>query len=188
MQSIRLIPWPETTWSAAGRIASRAPVPLSESGRNQAQTWGDELAAIGLAILYSSDERPSVEAACIIAERCRIQRKTLPGLAEVDAGLWDGLTQEELEHRFPKAYKKWCSDPCGICPPEGEDIDDAYQRLQGAIDIVRNKHNEGDIAVVLGPLAFALVRCILEAVEPAQVRTLMHDKPLRYPLEEPSGG
>ncbi len=182
MNSVVLIPWPQTTWSAAERIASRTPVPLDETGQTRARAWADEMANSGLNMLFSSGEQASVETAGIIAERCRAQRKTLSELAEVDAGLWDGLTVEELRRRDPKIYKRWRDDPSSICPPEGEGLNEAFQRLQGAFNRIARKPDGRPLGVVLGPLAFALVRCVVESVEPARVRSMMHDEPLRYQL------
>ena len=173
-----------TRWSEAGRIASRTPLPLSETGRDQARSWAEDLARGGLSMVYSSKELVSVETARIVADRAGAKRKTLPQLAEVDAGLWDGLTNEELERRHAKIFKRWCDDPASVRPPGGEDVAEAFDRLREPVERVTRKKVDRSVGMVLGPLAFALVRCMIESEEPARVRAMMHDGPLRYDLTE----
>lgn len=184
MSWLVLIPWPETTWSAADRIVSRTPLPLTEAGRAQAVAWADELAAPGLSTVYSSDERASVETARIVGDTCRARHRIRRELAEVDAGLWEGLTTEELKRRYPKIFKRWYDDPSCVCPPEGEDVQDAAARLRESLDRVVRKHTGENLAVVLGPLAVALVRCLVESVEFAGARSLIRHEPLQYKLPD----
>ena len=180
MNSFVLIPWPETVWSAVDRIATRTPLPLTDVGQTQARAWAEGLAGVGLSVIYSSDERTSVETARIVANSCRARHRMMPVLAEVDAGLWEALTTDELRRRYPKIFKRWYDDPSSVCPPEGEDLEDARERLRESLARVVRKHSGENVAVVLGPLAFALARCVIESVEPARARSLIHDKPLRY--------
>jgi broad specificity phosphatase PhoE len=180
-----LVPWPETSWSAAGRVAGATPLPLTKTGHEQALSWCQELAAVGLSAVYSSSEPASVETARALSRRFRARHKQMAGLAEVDAGLWDGLTTAELKRRFPKIFKRWYDDPSSVCPPEGEDVAEASERLKAALERIVGKHDDGNAAVVLGPLAFALVRCLMESASLSQLRAFMRDRPVRYSL---SGG
>ena len=183
MNFLLLIPWPQTGWSEAGRIASRTPLPLSEAGSNQAHLWADGLANAGLDVVYSSKERVSIETARIVAEHTGAKHKTVPEFAEVDAGLWDGLTAEELKRLYPKVFKKWHDDPASIRPPKGEDVVEAFERLQGPFERITRKQSARSMGLVLGPVAFGLVRCMVESLEPSGVRGMMHDAPLRYELD-----
>ena len=180
MSTLVLIPWPETTWSAAGRVAGRTPVPLSDAGRSQARLWGEGLAVPGLSTVYSSDEQAATETARIVADPSRARHKSMADFAEVDAGLWDGLTIEELKRRYPKVFKRWYEDPSAVCPPEGERLADAYERLHESVSKVVRKQGDRSVAVVLGPLALALTRCALEHAELSNIRSLMSPEPIYY--------
>lgn len=180
LDALYLIPWPQTIWSESDRIASSTPLPLSDSGTSVAQAWADELAESGINLIYSSDEQTSLETAEIIAKKCGRKSKILAELKEVDAGLWDGLTTEELKRRYPKIFKKWLTDPSSVCPPEGEEIYEVYLRLKGALEWIIWKQAAHRVAIVLGPLAFGLIRCMIDSVEPDKMRSLIQDKPVRY--------
>jgi probable phosphoglycerate mutase len=165
-------------------MASWTPLPLTETGREQARAWAERLGVLELRLVLSGEERTSVETARIVASRCRIQHRVMQPLAEVDAGLWEGLTTEELKLRFPKVFKRWCDDPSCVCPPEGEDLEAAQARLRQALDQVMHKYSNRNLAVVLGPLALAVVRCIAESVELERTRSLIADDLLRYEIAE----
>ena len=182
MISLVLIPWAETAWKAAGRLAGRTSLPLTEGGRDEVRGWSAMLAEPKLSTVYASSEQAAVEVAEIVAEKTGASRKTVADLAEVDVGLWDGLTAEELKRRYPKIYKKWHSDPASVSPPEGEALTDAFARLRQALEKLMRKQDDRCVAVVLGPLAFALVRCWAESVELTELRSMTHDSPLRYEL------
>lgn len=184
MNTLVLIPWAETTWSAAGRIAGRTPLPLTDAGRSQARAWADQMVSLRIDVVYSSDEQTSVETARIVAARTGAQRKTVAELTEVSVGLWNGLTTEELKRRYPKSFKKWRSDPSSVCPPEGEDTEEAYQRVRRVLENLTRKSEGSCVGVVLGPLAFALARCWIESVELAKAHTMARDEPLCYELPE----
>ena len=87
-----------------------------------------------------------------------------------------------MKRRYPKVFKKWWGESTSVCPPEGESVEDAFQRLREAVERVTAQQGGRSLAVVIGPLAFALIRCMMESVEPAQMRSMMHPEPLRYQL------
>lgn len=180
LDALYLIPWPQTIWSESDRMASRTPLPLSDSGKEVAKAWAEELAESGINLVYSSDEQTSLETAEIIAKKCGRKCKVLAELTEVDAGLWDGLTTDELKRRYPKIFKKWLTDPSSVCPPEGEEIQEAYLRLKGVMEWIIWKQPAHRIAIILGPLAYGLIRCMIDSEEPDKIRSLIQDKPVRY--------
>ena len=155
-------------------------MPLTEAGRAQAQSWGEGLGSAEVTIVYSGPEQAAVETARVIARQCGGKSKAVEDLAEVDVGLWDGLAAESLKRSSPKAYKSWRDDPASICPPEGEDLKEAQDRLREGFGKLSKKHGDRSIAVVLGPLAFAITRCIVESGDLGNVRSLKNDEPVRY--------
>jgi broad specificity phosphatase PhoE len=138
------------------------------------------MVSLELQTVYSSEEQTSVETAQIVAARTGAERKTVAELAEVSFGLWKGLTTEDLKRRYPKTFKKWRNDPSSVCPPEGEDMEVAYQRLDKVFHKLTNKPEGSSTGVVLGPLALALARCRVELVELARAHQMAQDEPLRY--------
>jgi len=182
MTSIVLVPWGLTDWGAAGRLATRTPLPLSEAGLEQAVQWANELAGRELAAVYCGNESTSRETAVVLAERAEVRLRLLPGLAEVDLGLWDGLTSAQVESRFPRIYRRWIDDPAAVCPPDGECIATAADRIRQAVEQIVRKHQGATVAIVLGPIALSLARSHLEHGEPSRMHRLKATEPVWYRL------
>lgn len=182
MSSLVLIPWGKTPWSEEGRLSSKTPLSLTEEGRAQVGAWAQALAGHHLEKIYGSGEQTSGEVAKIIAQKSKARIKTAADLCEVDLGLWEGLTQEQLSRRYPKAFKRWREEPASVRPPEGESIPDASERLTSVLNEIARNTNGGTDAVVLAPIAFAIARCTLESAELSELTALQHDAPLCYNL------
>lgn len=184
MGSLVLVPVPETIWSAANRVVGCSPVPLSEKGNKQAGAWAVALAKENcrVSIIYCGDEQSAAQTAAKFTEVFGARVKKMSQLSEVSVGLIDGLSYDELKRRHPKLFKRWVDDPSSVTPPEGEALEDAKCRFRGVLDDISCKLDDRSIAVILGPLAFGVVRCMLESVELSQVRSMIQDAPLRYPM------
>ena len=184
MISIVLVPWGLTEWGASGRLATRTPMPLNEAGTRQAVQWANELAGRELTAVYCGDDPTARETGQVLAERAEVRLKPLPGLEEVDLGLWEGLTYAQVESRFPKIYRRWTEDPAAVCPPDGESLDSASERIQRAVRRVARKHKGGTVAIVLGPIALAVARSHLECGRPNHMHRMKSDQPVWYRLDE----
>ena len=183
MTSLVLIPWGETSWHAGGRLASRTPLPLTANGRAQAGQWGEALGARELSVIFASSEQASQETATLIAERSEAKRKHREGLEEIDFGLWEGLTEEQLNTRYSKLYKAWVDDPAAVCIPDGEDVAHAAERIAAALRQIVKKHRNGPVGAVLGPTVLALGRCEFENAPISRLREFIAEEPVWYELD-----
>ena len=77
-------------------------------------------------------------------------------------------------------FKRWWADPSAVCPPQGEELSAAQGRLKDAFERITRKHGDQNLALVLGPLALGIVRCLVESAELTDVRSMVPDRPLRY--------
>ena len=81
------------------------------------------------------------------------------GLRNLDLGLWQGKLIDEVKQKQPKIYRRWQEHPETVCPPEGEMIADAMQRVRGAIDKLLRKLRSGTVVLVVSEPLARLVRC-----------------------------
>ncbi|MCP4249526.1 MAG: histidine phosphatase family protein [bacterium] len=184
MTSVVLVPWGLTEWGLSGRLATRTPLPLNKAGLEQATQWAKEMAGRELAAVYCGDEPTSRQTADLLARCAEVRLRPSEELKEVDVGLWEGLTHAQVESRFPKLFRRWIEDPAAVCPPQGECVSDAANRVGPAVEQVLRKHKNQAVALVLGPITLAMARCHLEHDGPSRMHELMSAEPVWYRITD----
>jgi broad specificity phosphatase PhoE len=136
----------ESDWNRDGRWQGQADRPLTDRGLAQARSLADRLSEIELDAVYASDLRRARDTADIVARARRLEVHTLPGLREVDVGSWSGLTREQVQRRFPDAYRRWTAGDEGW--DEGETYEQMSARVVSAILELAANHAGGRVLVV----------------------------------------
>ena len=166
MGSILLAAAGATTWDEEERLLGSRSLPLSESGRQQVHDLARQLIDMPLRVIYTGNSRHCLESARILAQGHRCRVRCLDAFAEVNHGLWEGLSFCELERRYPRSYRAWLRDPSAVQPPDGETVAQAYGRLSGAIRWIVRRHREELVGVVAPNLLRALAQCCLRGRGP----------------------
>ena len=94
----------------------------------------------------------------------------VPGLEELDCGVWDGLSFDEIRARFPETYALRGDDPA-LPPPGGEDPTHAAERGLAALAALAER-TEGSLAVVAHAGINRAMLCMLMGRPIAAYRTL----------------
>ncbi len=163
-QLVLLLRSGRTAWDDEGRLQGRTDLPLSENGRTSfvagiPHALGED--EPGFTVIHHGPDEASKESATLVSERIGAKLKQVKGFGGMDVGLWDGLLESELTERYPRAFKQWHDDPLHVTPPEGETIPELADRLLSALVKIVDKSGEKPIAVVLRPIAFSLLACLL---------------------------
>ena len=161
MLQIALIRPGTTDYDAQGRIQGTLQVPLNDAALPALQTVSGELRQLSLTTIYSADCLPAIETAHQLAQHLEIKHKTLDQLPNVNHGLWQGLQVEDVRKKHPKVYRQWEELAENVCPPEGETLGQAKERLTAALKKVLKKHDHGVIGLVLPRPLFELAVCLL---------------------------
>ena len=115
----------ETVGHSSIRYYGRTDVALSDLGRRQMRAAREWLAArdgaSGFAPVFTSPLVRATEAARIIAGR-DAAAIAIEEFAEVDFGLFEGLTAEEIAKRYPEEFRRWNANRLApdFVYPEGE--------------------------------------------------------------------
>jgi broad specificity phosphatase PhoE len=150
------------------RLAGAFEVPLSPRGVEKARAAAGAVQLLGeAALVYHPPLGYAAEAGRLVSETLSVKARAAPDLAEPDMGLWQGLTEEELASRHPRAFEAFSRDARAVVPPEAEELDDARERLGRALLRIRRKHRreEKRVVVVAGELAFPLLVAAAEGKE-----------------------
>lgn len=163
MKKLILVRAGGTAWAQENRIQGTVPLPLSEEGKEALRQTAHEITEQQGEVLYSSGNESSGPTAEFLSQLCGLKTKKIPLFREVDCGLWQGLSIDEVKKRYGRAYKQWRGEPGSITPPEGECVSEALTRIKRALEALKRKNNSKCVVLVAAPLAAALVECALSA-------------------------
>ena len=161
MMRIVLIRPGSTEFDEQGRIKGTLSIPLSEQGARQVALAVDQLAQIGIDVVYTSPCESARQTAEAVAESLGVKLQPMEKLQNLNQGLWQGKLIEEVRQRQPKVYRQWQDHPETICPPEGEMLASARDRVQSVLGKIFKKRKAGVIALVVPEPLASLIRCYL---------------------------
>lgn len=151
-----------TVFDEAGRIKGSLDIPLSDKGVAQAEHLADALQTIKLDQLYVAPCMSAQMTAEKIAERHFCKIKTVEWLRNLDHGLWQGKLLSEVKRLQPTFYRQFQDNPADVCPPNGETVSQAFQRLQAPLNKLLRKHEGGRIGILVpDPLATIVHRSLI---------------------------
>lgn len=165
MTRIILIRPGSTDFDQQSRIQGTLDVPLNHQGKDQAHQAIAELTAQGIQIVYCSPCQSAEQTANLIADGLGIKAKAVRNLQNVNQGLWQGKLIDELKEKQKKVYRQWHEQPENVCPPEGEMLSSAQQRVKTALDKLIKKHNNSIVALVAPEPLTSLVHIYLEQTQ-----------------------
>lgn len=164
-----LIPCAASEWRDEGRLLGRVEVPASAEGERIAATWVDSLRPHGIELIYHSPDELATRTAKIVGKALGVKTKKLEDLAEVDMGLWAGLTECDLRKRYGSAHHELTEAPLHVSPPDGEGLAAAEERIATAVQRLLKKNGMQSIALVERPVSLALTRRVLQGGLESQI-------------------
>lgn len=163
MTSILLIRTGRTDFDDQQRVQGTLDLPLSEQGWQQVAALAEELNQYAVEAVYAGPERATQQTAELVAVSLQKKVKTKKHLHNLNLGLWQGMLIQDVKTKQPWIYKQWLEHPETVCPPDGETLQSARQRLQAELAKVTKKHKAGTVALVLAdPLASLLSHLLCE--------------------------
>jgi probable phosphoglycerate mutase len=105
----RIILWRhgQTSWNVERRVQGTPDVELTETGLAQARRAARLLASLGPDAIVSSDLQRAVRTAAELASLTGLDVTHDEALRETYAGVWQGLTHEEIVERHGEEYAAW---------------------------------------------------------------------------------
>ncbi|MDZ4656866.1 MAG: histidine phosphatase family protein [Bythopirellula sp.] len=163
MINILLVRAGKTDYDCQNRIQGVLDLPLSEEGWQKVAALAEELHQQSVDAIYAGPDQASQQTAELVSVSLQQKVKTNKDLHNLDLGLWQGMLIEDVKNKQPKVYKQWIEHPETVCPPEGESLSAAQDRLQTALDKITKKYKDGTVALVLAePLASLLCNLVRE--------------------------
>jgi probable phosphoglycerate mutase len=161
----------ETEWHAENRYAGITDVALTSTGIKQGVKLAEWAATEDISLIISSDLSRAIITAMPSVQATSVEHKIDPRFREVDFGLGEGLTSEEMQSRFPEARDAFINAPADSALPNGERGVDAVNRAFEALyELVSSKHAEKVLLVAHSTLG-RLMLCALTNIDLNSYRT-----------------
>jgi 2,3-bisphosphoglycerate-dependent phosphoglycerate mutase len=146
---MRLIPvrHGETLWNVEGREMGQLDSPLTPLGVEQAQRLARRLSGMKIDVVYSSNLGRALDTAAIIAAACHTDVRPDPGLRERNMGIFQGLTQAEIERQYPVEGRAYAKDQ-NYAIPNGESGPQRAERSIRAFSAIAERHPHDTVVAV----------------------------------------
>jgi phosphoserine phosphatase len=157
MVQILLIRPGTTEYDQQRRVQGTLDIPLCEDGRQQVETLVDALRDQPIAAIYASPCQSADQTAEALAQALDLKVKTVDKLQNLDQGLWQGMLVSDVKSKQPKVYRQFQEQPETVCPPQGETLCTAKQRVAAALVKLLKKHKSDRVVAIVVPEPLASV-------------------------------
>ena len=161
MTEVILIRPGATLYDEQHRIQGVLDIPLSEQGRRQVEDLAERLTERQLTALYYGPGDSVEQTAAILGLRLALKPRLIDELHNLDQGLWQGLCVEEIKRRHARVFRQWVEAPDTVCPPQGETIDQARERLKAALKPILKRHRDETFGLIVPEPLARIVACHL---------------------------
>lgn len=163
MLKILLVRPGSTEFDEQGRIKGCLDIPMSAAGKEQVAKVAGELSQFEISRIYTSPCQSAQQTAEELCRDGKIRVKVIDGLSNLDHGLWHGKLIEELKATQPRTYRQFADNPENTCPPEGETLQSAKERVIKALNKLIKRNKDGTIVLVVPDPLATIVRSILDS-------------------------
>lgn len=139
----------QTQWNADNRFQGRTNSPLSPAGQQQARRLAAHFTGRPLGGIYTSALGRTIETGRAIAAGAKLSPCIIePDLAEMDLGVWEGMTPDEIDARFNGAFQTWRRSPSKVAIPEAEPVAQFRARARAAFDRIVSANQQHELLIV----------------------------------------
>lgn len=124
--------------------------PLNETGREEIETITEWLRKTNPKLdgIYTSSALRAIQSARIIAKAYKSGFEIVDGLYERKAGVWGGLTFDQIEEKYPQELEQYHQNPFEFWPEGGETTKDVNERVKKIVSELVENNKYKIIAVV----------------------------------------
>lgn len=113
---------------------------LTEKGISQAKECYELIKHIKFDKVICSDLQRAYKTAQIVSGVSEESLIVKDGLREMNFGKWEGLSHKEILESDKEYYEKWMSDYYNLPTPEGESLNEFYERVNSEFDSIKKEY------------------------------------------------
>lgn len=164
----------ETDWNVKRLIQGTTDTELNDNGRRQARALAETLTGRGITRIYTSPLKRAAETARIVAEELGVPCIEKSGLEELDLGLWEGHSWDEVKQVWKEEYEYRLAHIADACPPGGESYMQLADRVTKAVKEIIAETDGDTLMLSHG----GTIQITLGAVNGTSFYTLSQDYPV----------
>ncbi len=131
------------------RFRGRADLVLTERGRAQADAVARRIASTWRPrTIYTSPLARCIATGAAISKACNVEAGILDELNDIDYGVWQFRSYEEMRDANPQFLAAWFATPHLVRFPNGESLQDLVARTSDALRFFLTHHAEDTIVAV----------------------------------------
>lgn len=186
---ILLVRHGDTVASQGDRFTGAQDVPISKDGRIHASELATRLARYPIDAIFASNMQRAVDTAGFIARVHGLDVTPVPALREMDHGVWDGKTRDEILQQFGSAQiAEYDRDPYHFAPQGGESGESVLNRAAPALQQIVLQHPGQTLLIVAHKTTNRLLICKFIGLDPSRYRDTLAQRPaclnvLNFPNE-----
>ncbi len=170
----------QTDWNTLRKVQGTTDIPLNENGIRQAYQLCDYLKenSISFTKIYSSYQTRAVQTAEIAAEQFNTGYETVKGLEEMNLGLFEGHTWDEILSMYAEEFELWQADRRYSTSPGGESYQMVLERVFQTLDYILEQNDaasEGNVLIITHGAVIMTLLAVLRDVPFEQALTIRVD-------------
>ncbi|MGI6527252.1 MAG: histidine phosphatase family protein [Caldicoprobacterales bacterium] len=151
----------QTDWNAQKRTQGVHNSHLSRLGICQAEELAERLSSESISHLYSSPLDRAYQTAVIVGKKYGIIPEKREELQEINFGVWEGLTVNQIEKVYPGQLTRHRVD-FTFAPENGESLQSLQRRICHFIEFIQRKHTDKDDKLLVTAHAYPIRMLIIE--------------------------
>ncbi len=148
MTKILFVRHGETKWNMDGRIQGQTDIKLSKKGKEQAKKIALRLKDENIGAIYTSNLIRAIDTAKEINKFHNLRIQKSPELNEINFGIFEGMTWDEAEAKYPEVVKEREKNQYKYKFPEGESYEEMWKRIHKKILEIEKKHPKENVLIV----------------------------------------
>lgn len=151
----------ESAFNAEARIQGQTDVPLSPLGLRQSEALAEALSQLPIEAVFSSPLSRAAQTARPVAEALKLELFFEERLQELNAGVFQGRTWDEVSVEYPEAAARWKSHDPDYVVPGGESRRQLMHRGRAALEAIREHGYRQVVVVAHGGVLAAAFKSLL---------------------------
>ncbi len=161
MAKLYLVRHGKTLWSGTGRYQGFSDIPLSAEGQLEAGRLARRLAPENFTAIYCSDLTRASQTAQAMAPPRGKEIVMTPDLRELNFGLCEGLTFQQISERYPEGVTIWRGREHAKPFPGGESLQQLAERISRFLQKLPQADMDEKTLIVSHTGALSVMVCLL---------------------------